>query len=62
MRIGLGEIATFHGTLCRHHVPPNTSSHTRVTLDFRVGMAPYFDPSWWLSGAKAQHTRREVTL
>ena len=59
---GIKKIAAFHGTLCRHHVPPNHSSHTRVSLDFRVGIGKYFDPQWQLEGAKAQHTRREITV
>jgi len=62
LQVGPGEIAAFHGTLCRHHVPPNHSSYTRVSLDFRVGIGKYFDPQWQLEGAKAQHTRREITV
>ena len=57
-----GTIAAFHGTLCRHHVPPNPSRYTRVSLDFRVGIDRCFDPTWRLHAAKAQHGRRECTL
>ena len=60
--VAQGEIAAFHGTRCRHRAPPNESSCARVSLDFRVGVGEYFDPRWQLPGAKAQHTRREVTL
>ena len=60
--VAQGEIAAFHGTRCHHRAPPNESSCARVSLDFRVGVGPYFDPRWRLPGAKAQHTRREVTL
>ena len=62
LEVGHGEIAAFHGTLCRHRVPPNTSTSTRVSLDFRVGVGDYFDPSWKLKEAKAQHTRRALTI
>ena len=57
-----GCIAAFHGTLCRHHVPPNQSWHTRISIDFRVGVDRFFDPSWQLKAAKSQHGRRECTL
>ena len=36
----------FHGTLVRHFVPPNRTEHTRVSLDFRIGVGQYFDPGW----------------
>jgi hypothetical protein len=62
MNLTHGEIGAFHGTLCHHHVPPNTSACTRVSLDFRIGIGCYFDVDWQLRDAKAQHTRRQVTL
>ena len=62
LQVTYGEIARFHGTLCRHHAPPNRSSCTRVSLDFRVGVGRFFDPHWQLRGAKAQHTRVEVRV
>ena len=62
LHVAREEIAAFHGTLCMHHVPPNTSPCTRVSLDFRVGIGGYFDPNWTLREAKAQHTRRHVVL
>ena len=60
--VAQGEIARFHGTRCRHRAPPNASACTRVSLDFRVGIGGFFDPLWQLKEAKAQHTRREVTI
>jgi len=52
-----GEMAAFHGTLCRHHAKPNPSTFTRASLDFRVGVGRYFDPTWVLRGTKADHGR-----
>ena len=62
LQVDVGEIACFHGTLCRHKVPPNASASTRVSLDFRVGVGRHFDPEWKLPTAKAQHTRRRCTV
>jgi len=42
--VGYGEVAAFHGSVCSHHVPANESRHTRVSLDFRVGVEGFFDP------------------
>jgi len=58
----VGEAAVFHGSLCRHKVPPNPSACTRVSLDFRVGVAGCFDPDWVLRGTKDDHHRRAVVL
>ena len=55
-----GNIAVFHGALCRHKVPPNETKMTRISMDFRVGILPYYDPTWKLNGVKAQHTYRKV--
>jgi len=60
--ITYGEIGIFHGTLCRHHVPMNTSDFTRVSMDFRIGLGDYFDPDWQLEGVKHVHGRKEVWL
>ncbi|CAE7469476.1 strG, partial [Symbiodinium necroappetens] len=43
LAINHGSIAVFHGTLCRHKVPANTSPFTRVSLDFRIGIGDFFD-------------------
>ncbi|CAL1151832.1 unnamed protein product [Cladocopium goreaui] len=60
--ISYGQIGIFHGTLCRHHVPQNSSDFTRVSMDFRIGLGEYFDPSWQLDGVKHVHGRREIWL
>lgn len=57
-----GFFLAFHGSLCRHHVPPNPSSYTRVSMDFRVGVDRFFDSTWHLKTAKAQHGRRDIYL
>ena len=56
-----GEIISFFGSFCRHYIPPNTSPYTRVSLDFRVGIIPYYDASWQMIGTTADHTRRKIT-
>ena len=62
LEVEYGQIGQFHGTLCRHHAPPNPSMFTRVSLDFRIGIEDYFDPEWKLEGIKAYHGRREVIM
>lgn len=62
LAIDYGSIAMFHGTLCRHKVPANTSPYTRVSMDFRIGIGDYFDPNWSLDGVKFVHRRREIVL
>ena len=57
-----GEVAVFHGTLCRHRVPPNPSACTRASLDFRVGVEGCFDPAWVLRGTLDDHHRSSVVL
>jgi hypothetical protein len=61
MQLGYGAIALFHGAACRHYAPPNPSDCLRASLDFRVGVQGHFDPELRLE-AKAQHSRRRVTL
>lgn len=60
--VNYGEIASFHGSLCHHYVPPNRSPHTRVSMDFRVGVGEHFDPKWELPGTMRTHGRRVVYL
>ncbi|CAE7568416.1 strG [Symbiodinium natans] len=55
LAINHGSIAVFHGTLCRHKVPANTSPFTRVSLDFRIGVGDFFDRDWQLNGVKHVH-------
>jgi protein-L-isoaspartate(D-aspartate) O-methyltransferase len=57
-----GEISMFHGTLCHHKAPPNLTPHTRVSLDFRIGVGEFFDATWKMEGIKAQHGRRSVRV
>lgn len=57
-----GEVASFHGSSCRHYVNPNHSIWTRVSFDFRVGAEGYFDPDWQMLGTSNDHSRRKVTL
>ena len=59
LEVGVGEAAFFFGTHCRHHVPANPSSCTRVSLDFRVGVAGHFDPQWSMRGTQQDHCRAE---
>jgi len=58
----LGRCGVFHGTLCRHYVPPNESSFTRASLDFRIGVDGCFDPTWVLRGTVDDHNRRRIVL
>ena len=62
LSVAYGEAALFHGSVCRHHVPANPSVHTRVSLDFRVGVEGYFDPHWSMRGTKEDHGRRRVVV
>ena len=57
-----GEVASFHGSSCRHYVNPNHSLWTRVSLDFRVGVSGYYDEHWQMAGTTNDHSRRKVTL
>ena len=58
----LGEISSFHGSLCKHYVNRNESCYTRVSLDFRVGIEPFYDPGWQMIGTAHDHSRRKVTI
>ena len=57
-----GDIAAFHGTLCRHVAAPNRSAYTRASLDFRVGVGRFFDRTWVLNGTKNDHGRKYLKL
>ncbi|GMH53059.1 hypothetical protein TrRE_jg11841 [Triparma retinervis] len=57
----LHTIHMFHGTRNRHFAPPNDSPHARVSLDFRVGIKPYFDEEYRMERVP-QHTRRSCEL
>lgn len=60
--INYGQIARFHGTQARHYAPPNRSAFTRVSLDFRIGVSRFFDPTWRLDVVKLQHGRKFFQL
>ena len=62
LEVDYGEIAIFHGSVCRHFVPANASAWTRCSLDFRVGVEGFFDPQWCMKGTKEDHSRRRVVL
>lgn len=62
LKVKYGEIASFHGSYCRHYVPANLTSYTRASIDFRVGIQGLFDPEWEMIGTRADHNRREVKL
>ncbi|CAE7389770.1 strG [Symbiodinium necroappetens] len=57
-----GEIIAFHGSSCRHYINANTTPYTRVSMDFRVGVEGYFDPTWAMVGTSDDHTRSQVSL
>ena len=56
------DVISFHGSSCRHYVNANTTENTRVSLDFRVGVQGFFDPTWQMCGTTDDHGRREVKL
>jgi len=58
----VGEVSSFHGTACRHYVNRNETPNTRASLDFRVGIGPYYDDKWEMLGTKADHLRKKVEL
>ena len=58
LTINYGQVAVFHGSLCHHYAPINSTRHTRVSLDFRIGVGEYFDPNWELQSARGKHPRR----
>lgn len=62
LEVDHGEIAAFHGSVCRHHVPANPSDFTRCSIDFRVGIDGWFDPQWSMRGTKQDPGRRTVSL
>jgi hypothetical protein len=58
----VGEIASFHGSSCRHYVNSNNTPFTRASLDFRVGVQGYFDPVWQMKGTTDDHGRKKVQI
>ncbi|CAL1157394.1 unnamed protein product [Cladocopium goreaui] len=62
LRLEPGHVARFHGTNVRHHVPPNKSQCSRVSLDFRIGVGRFYDPKWRLEGVQHYHPRRIIRM
>jgi hypothetical protein len=60
--VDLGHWASFHGSSCRHFVNRNESVYTRASLDFRVGVSPFYDDSWMMVGTSHDHLRRKVEM
>lgn len=58
----IGEIIAFHGSSCRHYVNTNSTSNTRVSFDFRVGVQGFFDAFWEMQGTNDDHARREFKI
>ena len=58
----VGEAIAWHGSSRRHYVNANSSSSTRVSLDFRIGVQGYFDPRWEMQGTTHDHTRKEIEI
>jgi len=58
----VGFATSFHGSHCKHYVNSNSTDKTRVSLDFRVGIEPFYDPHWQMIGTKDDHSRREVSI
>jgi hypothetical protein len=57
-----GQLILFHGSSCRHYLNPNESSHTRVSMDFRVGVEGFFDAEWEMRGTTDDHSRCKVRV
>ena len=58
----IGFVSSFFGTGCSHYVNENLSESTRVSLDFRVGIEPFYDPVWSKIGTKDDHLRKRVEM
>ncbi|KAJ3059757.1 hypothetical protein HDU98_004200 [Podochytrium sp. JEL0797] len=59
VRLDVGEIQRFHGTLLHHRVGANETDRTRVSLDFRVSIRECFDEEWRLPGLRIVHGYRD---
>ena len=54
----VGYVSSFFGSGCSHYVNENRSEYTRVSLDFRIGIEPFYDPNWSKIGTRDDHLRR----
>mmetsp|Transcript_8694 Transcript_8694/g.10975 ORF Transcript_8694/g.10975 Transcript_8694/m.10975 type:complete len:344 (+) Transcript_8694:58-1089(+) len=57
-----GYASSFFGSGCRHYVNSNSSIYSRVSLDFRVGIEPFYDPLWQMVGTRDDHLRKTVEM
>lgn len=60
--VDVGHCVSFHGSSCRHYVNRNETVYTRASLDFRVGVSPFYDDSWMMVGTSNDHLRRKVEM
>ena len=58
----VGFVSSFFGSGCSHYVNENRSEYTRISLDFRIGIEPFYDPNWSKIGTRDDHLRRCVEL
>ena len=58
----VGFVSSFFGSGCSHYVNENKSEATRVSLDFRVGIEPFYDPNWSKIGTRDDHLRRRIEM
>jgi hypothetical protein len=62
LETNVGYASSFFGTGFSHYVNSNSSKVTRVSLDFRVGIEPFYDPNWVQIGTRDDHFRRHVQM
>ncbi|KAI9337503.1 hypothetical protein BDR26DRAFT_863732 [Obelidium mucronatum] len=62
IRLPVGLIQRFHGSLLHHKVDPNQTPWTRVSLDFRIAIVKCWDPQWRIPGLKIVHGMKDFDL
>jgi hypothetical protein len=66
LELAVGQFARFYGVERHHRAPPNTTSSSRVSIDFRCALASCYDESWALLGNKRErktsHAMRVVEV
>jgi hypothetical protein len=58
----VGHVSSFFGSGCSHYVNENKSECISVSLDFRVGIEPFYDPLWSKIGTRDDHLRRSIQM
>lgn len=58
----IGDILIFHGSQVKHFVNRNDTPKTRMSLDFRIGVEGYFDPTFMMDGTTDDHGRKVFPL